>query len=230
MNEFNWLKTLAASLMLLTATGTVRAVPTIDGTASVADGYTLLSTQNTDTGFGNVTNPDPIRGFGSEINQVFGKVEGGRLYIVMAGNMETNFNKLDVYIDSVAGGMNQIDGASLPLDVDGFCCGGLGSTNGAFQNSNGLKFDAGFEADYFLSFTHGFEKLRPDLPDQLEFYAASAHYADMTQGTAGAVVSAGMQLAQRGLPQVLRGSTADFNIDGRVNGEDFLIWHAILEP
>ncbi len=195
------------------------AVPVIDGTASIADGYTSLSVQNTDTQFGNVTSPDPIIGFGSELDQVWGKIENGRLYVVLAGNLETNFNKMDVYIDSVPGGVNQLDGANLPTGVDGFCC-----SVGALQNSTGLTFDAGFTADYFLTFTHGYETLRPNTPEALEFYAASAHYADLTQGTAGAVVSAGMQLAQRGLPQVLRGTTADFNTDGVVDGKDFLTW------
>lgn len=215
----NQLLCLTSAMVAMLATSAF-AVPTIDGKASVADGYTSLSIQNTDTAFGNANTGDPINGGGgSELNQVFGKVENGRLYIVLAGNLETNFNKLDVYIDSVAGGVNQLDGANLPAGVDKFCC-----NVGALQNSTGLTFDAGFSADYFLTFTHGFEKVRPNTPEELEFYASSAHYADLTQGTAGAVVSAGMQLAQRGLPQVLRGTTADFNQDGVVNGTEFLTW------
>lgn len=213
-----------AALMTCFASGQVSAVPVIDGTASLSDGYTSLSVQDTNTQFGDVTNPDPIVGYGSEINQVFAKIEAGRLYVVIAGNLEQNFNKMDVYIDSVAGGVNQLNGAALPAGVDSFCCGGPSPTGGAMQNSTGLTFDTGFNADYFLTFTHGYEKLRPNTPEELEFYAASAHYAQLNQGTSGAVVSAGMQLAQRGLPQVLRGTTADFNTDGVVDGKDFLIW------
>lgn len=200
--------------------GRAAAAPVIDGTASVDDGYVSLSVQNTDTHFGNALTGDPINGGGgSELDQVFGKIENGRLYMVLAGNLETNFNKMDIYIDSVVGGVNQLNGANLPAGVDKFCC-----SVGAMQNSTGLKFDAGFTADYFLTFTHGFETLRPNTPEALQFYAASAHYADLTQGTAGAVVSAGMQLAHRGLPQVLRGTTGDFDVDGNVDGREFLTW------
>jgi hypothetical protein len=105
----------------------------------------------------------------------------------------------------------------------------LNTTGGALQNSNGLKFDSGFDADYFMTFTHGFETLRPNTPEALQFYAASAHYADLTQGTSGQVVRAGMQLAQRGLPQVLRGTTGDFNQDGTVTGREFLTWQRNAE-
>ena len=221
MNQFNWLTTLTAAIALVVTTSTADAVPTIDGTASVADGYTSLSVQNTDTGFGNATSGDPVNGGGgSEIDQVFGKIENGRLYMVFAGNLETNFNKLDVWIDSVAGGQHTINGSTLPDGVDSYCCG----TSDALKNSSNLTFDAGVSPDYFMSFTSGFESVRPGTPDELKFYAASAHYADLTQGTNGAVVAAGMQLAQRGLPQVLRGTTADFDQDGNVDGGEFLTW------
>src|SRR5262245_1198404 len=81
-----------------------QTAPVIDGTADATYG-SPLTTQNTNTQFGNGTSGDPINaGGGSEINRVFAKVANGRLYVVMAGNLETNFNKLEVFIDSEAGG------------------------------------------------------------------------------------------------------------------------------
>ena len=203
------------------------AIPVMDGTADVEYGA-ALSTQNTNTQFGNATSGDPINGGGgSEIDQVFGYISGGRLYVTIAGNLETNFNKFDVFIDSEAGGSNIIDGGVLPAGVDQFCCGGNGTdpnSTGALQRLTGLTFDAGFQADHFLTFTHGFEKLREGLPDQLQFYAMTAHYADLTNGVNGRNAALGMQLAQRGLPNVLRGTTADFDTDGNVDGGEFLTW------
>ncbi len=227
MSSLKWLVVCAAAITTTAMCSPAWAVTVIDGNASVADGYASLSEQNTDTQFGDATTGDPINGGGgSEIDQVFAKIENGRLYMVIAGNLQTNFNKLDIYIDSVAGGVNQIvqDGAgplvdNVPAGVDPF-------SGGAFEGSNGLTFDAGFAADYFLTFTQGFEKIRPGLPGELQFYASSVHYADLTQGTSGAVVAAGMQLAQRGLPQVLRGTTADFDTDGTVDGGEFLTWQS----
>ena len=69
---------------------------------------------------------------------------------------------------------------------------------------------------------------RTALSPALGFYAASAHYANLTNGAAGQSVALGIQLAQRGLPQVLRGTTADFDIDGDADGQDFMIWQQNL--
>ncbi len=85
-----------------------------------------LSIQDTATHFGDNNNPDPrysdtAFGFagGSEIDQVFGRIAGDRLYVLITGNLESNFNKLEVFIDSEAGGVNVLDGANLPTTVDG---------------------------------------------------------------------------------------------------------------
>ncbi|RIK82204.1 MAG: hypothetical protein DCC67_07470 [Planctomycetota bacterium] len=205
------------------------AAPTIDGTADAEYGA-ALSVQNTNTQFGDGTNGDPIHGGGgSEIDQVFAKISDGRLYVLVAGNLETNFNKLELFFDTnVAAGVNMIDGATLPRGIDPFCCGGFpppdgGNTDniGALQRMHGLTFDTGFTADHYLTITHGFENA---LDPGLNFYAASAHYANLTSGTAGEGGALGIQLAQRGLPRVLRGTTADFEPDGDADGADFLIW------
>ncbi len=230
---------LSTAVVALAAGQQAVAVPTMDGNASVADGYTLLSTQNTDTHFGNATLPDLIAsGGGSEIDQVFGKIEGGRLYVTVAGNLENNFNKLQIFIDSVAGGVNKINGDvftpldnNVPFGLDAFCCGGFAppdGTNtdneGALQRMDGLAFDTNFSADYAMIFTHGGENVGV-APNNSNFWAMSAHYADLTQGTAGPVVAAGIQLAPQGAPNVLRSPlAADFNEDGDVGGGDFLVW------
>jgi len=237
MNSLKWFGVTVVVVMTAATCGSAWAVPTIDGNASVGDGYASLSTQNTNTHFANAGTGDAINGGGgSEIDQIFAKVESGRLYVVIAGNLETNFNKLDVFIDSEAGGQNTLDGSTLPAGVDPFCppCAAPG---GALQQMAGgadglglekITFDTGFDADYYLTFTHGFEKLSPGLPAELAFYAATAHYAELNNGTGGRNVSAGMQLAQRGLPQVLRGTTADFDTDGTVDGGEFLTWQQNL--
>src|SRR5688500_7392455 len=110
-----------------------QAVPTLDGKVTAGDSYgAALSVQNTNTQFGNATLGDPVNGGGgSEIDQVFAKVENGRLYVNVTGNLEWNFNKLEVFVDSKPGGVNSINGAALPTGVDAFCCGGIGTTSGA---------------------------------------------------------------------------------------------------
>jgi hypothetical protein len=269
--------------MAVLTTAEILAQPLIDGTADVAYGG-ALSTQNTRTQFGDGPtggNPDPIitgtdfaSGGGSELDQVFATIANDRLYVTISGNLEENFNKLDVFIDSKSGGVNQLNGASLPGGLDGFCCGGLtppkgGNTNnvGALQQMNGMQFDTGFDADYMLIFTHGGESTGPTHGDynsngsfdaadytvwrdklgqpvanldnrpsntgvidqaeydtwkanfgsnaKSEFWALSAHFAELGNGTAGVAGALGYQLAPRGEPRVLRdggtGALGDFS-------------------
>ena len=202
-----------------------QAVPTLDGKVTAGDSYgAALSVQNTNTQFGNATLGDPVNGGGgSEIDQVFAKIENGRLYVNVTGNLEWNFNKLEVFVDSKAGGVNSINGAALPTGVDAFCCGGIGTTSGALQRLNSLAFDANFNADYYLTFTNGQETVNPNMPDSRGFWAISAHYADVSQGTNGATAALGMQLAPRGLPNVMR-FPGDYNKSGKVDAADYVLW------
>jgi hypothetical protein len=165
----------------------VSAQIVVDGTADAGYGP-ALSIQNTDTQFINSTNPDPRQSNGSEIDQVFGKIHGGRLYLLIAGNLESNFSRLEVFIDSVAGGVNTINGAALPTGVDAFCCGGLGTTDGALQRMNGLTFDSGFGADYYVTVSNGTVTTGGS---GATGWLAAVDYAVLNQGTAGAVVRAG---------------------------------------
>jgi hypothetical protein len=217
------------------------AVPIMDGSVAAGDGYgTPLSVQNTNTAYGDAQGGDmvndniPNGGGGSEIDQVYGTVQNGRLYVTVTGNLESNFNKLEVFVDSKAGGVNTINGAALPAGVDAFCCGGIGTTDGALQRLNGLTFDAGFNADYYLTFTHGQESVTPPpqnpedpAPPSRGFWAISAHYADLTQGANGAVVAAGIQLAPQGKPNVLR-FPGDYNHNGAMDAADYVMWRQAM--
>lgn len=236
-------KNLYAIAGMLVALAAITAQAAVDGTVVGDESFygAALSTQDTRTNFGDASNPDALlAGGGSEINQVFGTVSGGRLHVLITGNLEDNFNKLDIFIDSSSStGVSSIDGSALPGAFDSFCCGGLeppqgGNTagEGALQRLDGMVFDTGFTADYGLVVTHGRETVNPDIegvvqPGKLEFYAASAHYADLTQGTTGAVGALGMQLAPRGLPNVLRGP-GDYNGNGVNDAADYTIWRDTL--
>jgi hypothetical protein len=229
MKRYVWL-----TILGLACTTRAWAVPTMDGTVTPGDGYgAALSTQNTNTQFGNGTTGDLVNdgingsGAGSEIDQVYGTVQNGRLYVTVTGNLESNFNKLEVFVDSKAGGVNTINGAALPTGVDAYCCGGPGTTDGALQRMNGLQFDAGFNADYYLTFTNGQESVTPPGGSSLNFWAVSAHYADLTQGVNGAVVAAGYQLAPQGKPNVLR-FPGDYNHNEAQDAADYVLWRQAL--
>jgi hypothetical protein len=208
--------------IMVSFAGLASAQPVINGTLIGDEGAygAPLSIQNTDTQFGDSINGDPREAFGgSEIDQVFGTVANGRLYMLVTGNLEQNFNKLSILIDSSPSlGVNQIVGADLPVGVDGFCCGGFGTTDGALQRMNGMKLDAGFTADHFLTFSNGTESV--GVGGTTQFWAATAHYADLTNGPSGRVGRLGMQLDAFGMePGLGQGVLVDKNNNGW-NGPD----------
>src|SRR4051812_30785795 len=82
----------------------------IDGTAEGLYGSALF-TQTIGTGFGNSTAGTVDVANGSELDQVFGRISGGNLYLVLSGNLESNFNHLAVFVDTGSGGFN-----TLPAD------------------------------------------------------------------------------------------------------------------
>jgi len=115
----------------LAATGFAQV--TVDG-STAGDSYgAALSVQAVQTEFGDNA---------SEWNAAYGVVDGGRLYLTLTGNLEGNFNKLEIFIDSKAGGENVLSGTP---------------GNDGTGNMTGLILDTGFEADYHLIARRGFD-------------------------------------------------------------------------
>ncbi len=117
------------------------AAPVLDG---VRDGsYPLLATQSVQTGFGD-GNPNG----GSELDAAWGSIESGVLYLMLTGNLESNFNKLNIFIDSVPGGENVL--------TNNTGAGGNNPSNDGWAGKYaGFTFGAGFAADYLLILRNG---------------------------------------------------------------------------
>jgi hypothetical protein len=109
----------------------------IDGTKDAEYG-SALAVQTVQTGFGDNA---------SEWNAGYAVVSGGRLYVMLTGNLENNFNKLEIFIDSKTGGQSIFDS----------------SGNDGAGAMDGLKFDTGFTADYHLIARRGDGKFDLDL-------------------------------------------------------------------
>ncbi len=135
---------LSLSLCMLSYATTASAI-TVDGTRDAAYGAPIV-VQTVQTQFGNAEPPGNLGG--SELDAAYARVEAGRLFFLLTGNHEPNFNKLDIFIDSKAGGENTL---SPTPDYDFFDPGGCGG-GGCWisTNLNGLTFDANFTADYHL--------------------------------------------------------------------------------
>ena len=123
--------------------GLAAAQPTVDGMGFDSEYGPILFSQTIGTQFGNNTDPDPNFAGGSEIDGLFATIKGGTLYLGVSGNLETNFNKLDLFFDVGAGGQNSILDNNADVDFN------------AINNQAGLTFDEVFAADYFLTYTNG---------------------------------------------------------------------------
>jgi len=110
----------------------VVAQPTVDGTIA-GDAYGAAeAVQAVETEFGDNM---------SELDAAYCTSANGRFYLALTGNLEDNFNKIEIFIDSRAGGEGVLSG--LPGN-DG---------SGVMA---GLTFDAGFAPDYHIIVRHGF--------------------------------------------------------------------------
>lgn len=141
--------------------------PTLDGTAEQPFWPTTPDfVQDTNTGYGNaVTGGGTLFSSpgGSEINGATARIvnSGGdrSLYLMITGNLEDNFNKLVLMIDTAApGGQNQMRGDNCKDSgvFDG------PEKVGPRDGAPGLKFDTGFNANYWLLFATGGGNLYSD--------------------------------------------------------------------
>jgi hypothetical protein len=125
------------------------AAPTLDGSIA-GDGYALRSVQTVETQFGDNEN---------ELDAAWAQIDSGVLYLVLTGNLQNNFNKLNVWIDSIAGGQNTIgpatdEGGTNPNNDDwAENYSGVGPS--ASANGPGFTFDTGFDADYLIILRNG---------------------------------------------------------------------------
>jgi hypothetical protein len=105
------------------------AAPVLDGTQDASYGAPV-AVQTVQTGFGDNF---------SELDAAFAQVSGGKLYLMLTGNIEANQNRLEIFVDSKAGGQNKlVNDANTP-------------TNDSWAPAYaGFTFDAGFTADYMF--------------------------------------------------------------------------------
>ena len=119
-------------------------IPVIDGTRDAVYGP-AKALQACRTGFGNATSGTQFAN-GSELDGMYVCRDSTFLYVFLSGNVESNFNKLELLIDTdeATNGTNPISSGNFP-DID----------FGALGKLNGMAFDAGFAPDYYFTFGCG---------------------------------------------------------------------------
>jgi hypothetical protein len=104
----------------------------IDGTLDAGFYGDALATQTVNTVWGDNAN---------ELNAAYAYIQGNRLFIMVTGNIEDNWNKIEVFIDSTDAVTTNV------LDAVG---------NDGTDFMDGLTFDTGFEPDYHFNARRGF--------------------------------------------------------------------------
>ncbi|MHB8636513.1 MAG: PEP-CTERM sorting domain-containing protein [Fimbriimonadaceae bacterium] len=117
-------------LLVLAAATASFAQPIVDGTKDASYG-SAIAVQTINTGFGQA---DGLGGNGSELDAVYGMIQGGTLYLMMTGDLQGNNNHLDLFFDTGAAGQNVLTGGTS--DTNPF---------------TGETLSAGFNASQFLS-------------------------------------------------------------------------------
>lgn len=161
--------------------GVLCATPiVVDGSLDAGYGPSW-STQTTQTNFGDSNIGQFEYANGSELDRAYGVVVCNTLYLFLAGNLESNFNKLEIFFDTQAGGQGKLRGDNVNVDFNGL------NRMGDDGSGNGLIFDSGFEADYWVSTTCGGGP-----------FAMYSNYATLPTGGSGAGYYLGSSVAGNG--------------------------------
>ena len=160
---------LGATAFLAFAAPALAGVFTLDGILDASYGP-AIAVQDTPTGFGDSNLGQNTFANGSELDAAYGTISGGMLRLMITGNLESNFNKFELFIDSVAGGQNQLRGDNADVDFNGL------NRMGNDGSGNGMRFDAAFSPDYYLTTTGG----------DAGGYQLFANFAELLTGGGGA--------------------------------------------
>jgi len=179
----------------------------VDGTLDPAYGpaLTIQSTQTTLKG-----GPNPQIDFctGRELDGGYAYIADGMLHLFLAGNMPfwwtlegtTEWQPVDIFIDSKPGGQNQLSSNNPTID----------SYYYDLKTMSGLTFDPGFEADYWLclgSNNFGYPRLY-------------AYYAELPSSGGGSGAFLGNTMC--GGPGTLSGGTNPFGLEVTVDDSNKL--------
>ena len=141
MKRIGLLMVLVGMLLMSSLVAAGPTVVTVDGVRENSEGYATLAVQDTQTQFGDNSDDSVDKAGGSEIDGLYLVDSGDFIYLMVTGNLESNFNKLEIFIDnSSAAGQNTL--ANNP-------------DSGILTSMEGLTFDSGFTADALIAFTTG---------------------------------------------------------------------------
>ena len=123
------------------------------GTTGTGSGYSVhVDNSNTEGVIGTQSQSTPVSpdanwAYGSELNNVRAAVDetNNKLYVFIGGNLQVNFNKLNLFFDAIAGeGQNQLRDDNVDI-----------AFNALNTQLGGITFDSAFEPDYWMDINTG---------------------------------------------------------------------------
>lgn len=217
------LATMSGALIL--TGGTVLAQPVIDGINLDATDYgpAVWFNDVNPTGFGDNNQPQDGNANGSEIDGIYAFIGlnglgEDTLFIGITGNLETNFNKLDLFFDYDLGvGQNKLLGTNPDVDFNGL------NRMGDDGTGNGLMFDVAFTANAYLTFGTGNYDCRVE---QAEIFASFADLDLQLGSYLGQTVTGVGQLTGGdnpfGIELTINNSNVDGVTDSSTSGSDLV--------
>lgn len=117
--------------------------PTNTASSSTAFGWVVVDGM-LDTGYGDAVSTQTVNTAWEdnldELNAAYARIQNGKLYLMITGNMNPNWNSIEIFIDSSSAVTTNV------LDAAG---------NDNTDNMDGLVFDSGFSPDYHLNIRLG---------------------------------------------------------------------------
>lgn len=121
----------------------------IDGTAEAGYGSAIV-TQVLGTTFADNALGQVDASSGSELDTAYGIISNGVLFITLSGNLASSLNDhLEIFFQTGPGGQNVL--TNVNPDVDGDGLNRMGVTGNGSTNGPGLKFDAAFSPNYYIT-------------------------------------------------------------------------------
>ena len=108
----------AVAVATIFLSGVVTGQGVVDGTLD-SDMPSAAKLQTVATGFSDSDYGQPGFCNGSELNAIHIDYREGMVVIFLAGNLESNFNKLELFVDARPGGQNQLRHDNPIVDYDG---------------------------------------------------------------------------------------------------------------
>jgi hypothetical protein len=134
----------------------------VDGIAESAYGCPI-AVQRLQTQFGNSLGTNLMSNAGgSELDAAYGLIKDNVLFLVFAGNLENNNNRLDIFLMTGPGGKNTLTNLQVSVNSNtneawdsNNGLNNMASTTNAPNPGPGLTFDPGFNPNYLISVNGG---------------------------------------------------------------------------